>query len=274
MTEDYIDKSPLGQKTDYIEMYDAELLFPIPRESKRFELNIPSKLPFHGMDIWNAYEISWLNPQGLPQVAYGVFTFPCNSKNIIESKSLKLYLNSFNQTKFRSLETVQETIRTDLSKTSDSVVKINLFSPSDWHTTPCHDFEGICLDNLESNTDTYQPEPDFLISNEPVVEETLFSHLLRSNCPVTGQPDWASVLFRYKGKQIDREGLLKYVISFRTFYEFHEQCVERMFVDIMKHCQPEKLTVYARYTRRGGLDINPFRSNFESPPKNIRSFRQ
>ena len=274
MDPNKLEKSPLGKETQYFEIYDALLLYPIPRDSKRAELEVPENLPFHGQDVWNAYELSWLNPKGKPQVAYGVFSLPCTSKYIVESKSLKLYLNSLNQTKFASLEEVEQIIRTDLSKVSQSEVEVTLFPPSKWNTIPINEFEGECIDHADITVEKYQPDPGLLEVNEELTEETLTSNLLKSNCPVTGQPDWASIQIHYQGPKINHESLLKYLISFRNFNEFHEQCVERIFMDLSRHCNPTKLSVFAKYTRRGGLDINPFRSNFELLPQHTRNFRQ
>lgn len=266
--------SPLGEKSAYTEYYDPNLLFPIPRQAKRDEINLASPLPFSGADIWTAYELSWLNDIGKPLVAIGEFTIPCGSKYIVESKSLKLYLNSFNQQPFADTAAVQQIIANDLGKATDSNIAVRLINVHDLKTLPMTRWEGSCLDDLDIAIDCYQPNPDLLATENEAVEETVFSHLLKSNCLVTSQPDWGSVLIRYAGNKINHKSLLKYIISFRQHNEFHEQCVERIFNDILQHCQPDKLTVYARYTRRGGLDINPFRSNFEETPKNLRLLRQ
>lgn len=269
--------SPLGQPTEYRATYAPELLYPIPRQLKRDELGIAAgSLPFVGEDIWNAYEVSWLNMKGKPVVALATFRVPADSPNLIESKSFKLYLNSFNQTAFADTATVQTTLAHDLSAAAGAavLVKIEEFSgrprPSVGYPA------GVLLDNLDITCDRYQPAPELLSAvDAPVVEETLYSHLLKSNCLVTGQPDWAMVVIRYRGRPIERTGLLRYIVSFRNHNEFHEQCVERIFSDITRQCTPEALSVYARYTRRGGLDINPFRSSVESTaPDNMREIRQ
>lgn len=267
--------SPLGKETTYISEYQRDLLFPIPRKSKRDEIHVPDTLPFKGVDIWNAYELSWLNSKGKPIVALGEFILPSESPNIIESKSLKLYLNSFTNTKFASIEKVRETIQKDLSDFAGSDVTVKIISVDDCAEMEIKAFSGICLDALDIECQEYLVNPAFLHTDTHIVTETLYSNLLKSNCLVTGQPDWGSVQIHYTGQKIQHEALLKYLISFRNHNEFHEQCVERIFMDILKHCRPEKLTVYARYTRRGGLDINPFRSTEKAFPDEIlRQCRQ
>ncbi len=264
--------SQLGKTVHYKSTYDRSLLFALPRALKRAELDLNDHLPFHGVDIWNAYELSWLNDKGKPIVRLAKFTFPCDSTHIIESKSFKLYLNSFNQTRFSSAEIVKNIMQYDLSSAAGAKVRVD-FSAVDKPLTIAH-FPGICLDDLDIDIQDYQPNTHLLSTLDYTVTETVYSNLLKSNCPITHQPDWASVMIRYQGAQIDHKGLLQYIISFREHNDFHEHCVERMFSDILRVCQPEKLTVYARYTRRGGLDINPFRSNFESLGNNLRLSRQ
>ena len=266
--------SPLGKESTYSSIYSPTLLFPIPREQSRqfLENNIP--LPFHGVDIWTGYEISWLNLKGKPEIAIGNFYFPANSPNLIESKSFKLYLNSLNQTRFKSAEELKNTLKNDLSIAANSPIDIDLLFPEEFKEFKPLFFKGNCLDHLDIEIDTYEINPSFLQVSDKLVEESLYSHLLKSNCPVTGQPDWASLFIHYKGFQINHAGLLKYIISFRNHQGFHEQCVESIFYTILKKCQPTHLTVYARYTRRGGLDINPFRSNFENSPSNFPMTRQ
>ena len=223
------------------------------------EIGIHSTLPFHGIDIWNAYEISWLNTKGKPMVALGEFIIPCTSPNLIESKSFKLYLNSFNNTQFDSFAAVQALMQRDLSEAAGEAVNVKLSTLDNSKEQITLHLSGTNLDSLDINCETYQPSPFLLTTDDEEVTETLTSDLLKSNCLVTGQPDWGSVQISYSGKQINHEGLLQYIISFRHHNEFHEQCVERIFMDISKHCQPTSLSVYARYTRRGGLDINPWR---------------
>lgn len=269
-----LQESPLGQATVYLETYSPDLLYPVPRALARDKIGLPENLPFDGVDIWNAFEISWLNSKGKPEIALADFSFPCTSPNIVESKSLKLYLNSFNQTLFDSLSVVQQTIQKDLSLIIQAPVAVNLYSISDCEVKALDSFSGLCLDNLDITTQIYHVNPDFLTKGPEYVRETLYSNLLKSNCLATGQPDWGSVFIHYAGPTIDHEGLLKYIISFRNHSGFAEHCVEQIFYDILTKCQPKYLTVYARYTRRGGLDINPFRSNFEQYIPNMRQIRQ
>ncbi len=269
--------SPLGKTSAYQTQYAPDLLFPIPRQEKRNELLLTGSLPFMGVDIWNAYELSWLNMRGKPQVAIATITAPADSPNIIESKSFKLYLNSFNQTRLANTDALLALMREDLSAGFGAPVHIALTQPDQFEKLKMGELDGLLLDRLDIEVDNYSPSPALLSSvrDEAPVEETLVSHLLKSNCLVTGQPDWASVQIHYVGPQIDQEGLLRYLIGFREHNEFHEQCVERIFVDIQRQCAPQKLAVYARYTRRGGLDINPWRSNFSGPrPPNLRTARQ
>ena len=254
--------SPLGRPVAYRDTYAPELLFPIERQLKRAELGLRADaLPFVGEDLWNAWELSWLDLRGKPVVAIGRFRVPASTPRLVESKSLKLYLNAFNQQKFADVAAVRETIARDLSVAAGGrvVVEIEplLLRPQRNEGYP----EGVCLDALDIDIDTYQPTPDFLsAAGDGEVVETLYSHLLKSNCLVTGQPDWGMVVLRYRGPAIDREGLLRYIVSFREHNEFHEQCVERVFCDVLERCRPSELSVWARYTRRGGLDINPFRA--------------
>jgi len=271
------EQSPLGKTSAYQAQYAPELLFPIARQQKRDELGISGTVPFFGVDIWNAYEISWLNMRGKPQVAIATITAPSDSPNIVESKSFKLYLNSFNQTRLANTDALLALLREDLSNAFGAPVHVKLTMPEDFDKVQMGELDGLLLDRLDIDIDSYSPSPALLKANmeEAPVEETLVSHLLKSNCLVTGQPDWASVQVRYAGPQIDQEGLLRYLIGFREHNEFHEQCVERIFMDILRQCKPNKLAVYARYTRRGGLDINPWRANFSTAkPPNLRTARQ
>lgn len=273
-----ISTSPLGKNSLYISEYLPTLLHPIARKEKRDQIGIPTQLPFKGVDIWNAYEVSWLNLKGKPMVAIAQFDISCCSKNIVESKSFKLYLNSFNNTKFNSLQEVKEKFMQDLSAAIEGKININLLGDiDDLDGSVLNKFSGISLDNYDITCDTYFVNSSYLFtdSNDEIIEESLYSNLFKSNCLVTGQPDWGSIKVDYKGKKVNHEGLLRYLISFRNHNEFHEQCVERIFMDIMQRCNPETLTVEARYTRRGGLDINPIRSTHEiKPTKNIRMPRQ
>jgi 7-cyano-7-deazaguanine reductase len=253
----------LGKATEYKEIYSPELLQAVPRSMNRMELNLTTELPFSGTDRWNGYELSWLNPKGKPKVAIMRCEVPVTSPNLVESKSFKLYLNSFNQSYFDSTESVANALTKDLSFCAGEQVKITLFKPAEFPHMQITSFDALSIDDLDIEVKDYQLEPSNLTVGSEQVEETLSSDLLKSNCLITNQPDWGSVFIRYQGQQINHEGLLRYLISFRQHNEFHEQCVERIFCDIMTQCKPNKLSVYARYTRRGGLDINPFRSNFE-----------
>jgi 7-cyano-7-deazaguanine reductase len=274
MDQSVLQHTPLGKKVDYSASYSPELLSPVPRVVARQTLQITEPRPFRGVDIWNAYELSWLNPQGKPQIAMAEFWVPDSSTYIFESKSLKLYLNSFSRTSFASVDKVKETLQKDLSQVTKGEVTVKLILPELFSRQKMSEFSGQCLDHLNTNITSYQINPDFLTTAHVHATEAVYSHLFRSNCPITQQPDWASIWIQYQGKKIQHEGLLKYIISFRENNEFHEHCAERIFMDIMRRCEPKKLTVYMRFTRRGGIDINPFRSNFKDYPKNIRTFQQ
>lgn len=267
----------LGQGTEYKDQYDASLLQPVPRSLNRDDLSLGETLPFTGYDIWTLYELSWLNSKGLPQVAIGEVRLPATSPNLIESKSFKLYLNSFNQTKFASWQEVADILQKDLTQCAGEDVDVTIQPISDFDDQPIANFFGECIDDQDIEITDYEFDPAYLEGavSEESVTEILHSHLLKSNCLITSQPDWGSVRISYTGKKIDREKLLRYLISFRNHNEFHEQCVERIFTDIMHYCKPELLTVYARYTRRGGLDINPYRTNMgKTPSDNFRLARQ
>ena len=276
------EQSQLGKASAYTDQYDPTLLFPIPRAGKRAEIGIADVPPFFGADLWTAFEVSWLNLRGKPQVALVHFTIPCESPNIVESKSFKLYLNSFNNTRFGDASEVQARLRADISEAvwrgaPPATVGVKLIAPELFDQEPVHELDGLSLDRLDVECTRYQPAPDLLKAqfDEAPVTEVLTSNLLKSNCLVTGQPDWGSVQIRYTGPQIDQEGLLQYIVSFRNHNEFHEQCVERIFMDLWTHCKPIKLMVYARYTRRGGLDINPWRTSHpHALPANVRTARQ
>ena len=277
------EQSQLGKNSAYVDQYDASLLFPIPRAVKREELGIVGSPIFFGADLWTAFELSWLNLKGKPQVAIAHITVPAESTHIIESKSLKLYFNSFNASRFVDVQAVRDCMRDDLDTALWHGGKIlarcgvKIILPEEFDQEPVHELDGLNLDRMDIECTHYQPAPELLKTqqDEAPVTETFVSHLLKSNCLVTGQPDWGSVQISYSGDQIDQAGLLHYIVSFRNHNEFHEQCVERIFMDIWTRCKPLKLSVYARYTRRGGLDINPWRTSYpQSPPKNIRTARQ
>ena len=278
------EQSQLGKSSAYVDHYDASLLFPLARSDKRAEIGALTNAPFFGADMWTAFELSWLNPRGKPQVAIAHVTVPCETPHIIESKSFKLYLGSFTNTAFDDVAAVQARLRADLNEAlwrgapaMRSGVGVKILLPEMFDREPIHEMDGLSLDRLDIECTRYTPAPDLLRANheEQPVTEVLTSNLLKSNCLVTGQPDWGRVQIAYSGPQIDQEGLLQYLVSFRNHNEFHEQCVERIFMDIRAHCQPMKLAVYARYTRRGGLDINPFRTSYpQALPKNVRTARQ
>ena len=265
----------LGKHSEYPDEYDAGLLTPIPRSLGRKALELIGDLPFSGADLWTGYELSWLDGNGKPQVAVAEFTVPASSAALIESKSFKLYLNSYNQTSFERWSDVSQRLENDLSECAGGPVLVQLFTLANYQKQGVQELPGNCIDNLDVTIDCYQPEPALLdVTDGGEVSETLHSHLLKTNCPVTGQPDWASVMVRYRGRQISQQGLLKYIVSFRQHQDFHEQCVERIFTDILSRCGPEELDVYARYTRRGGLDINPWRSTSTAVPGSFRLVRQ
>jgi 7-cyano-7-deazaguanine reductase len=283
MTQNTPEQSQLGQASAYVDQYDAGLLFPLPRETKRREIGITGSVPFLGADLWTAFELSWLNPRGKPQVALAHITVPCESTHIVESKSFKLYLNSFNNSSFASADAVRDRIRSDVSTAIwhggpvQSSAGVKLLLPEQLEREKVQELAGLSIDRLDVECTRYQPAPELLNAafDEKPVDEVLVSHLLKSNCLVTGQPDWGSVQISYSGPQIDQAGLLQYIVSFRNHNEFHEQCVERIYMDVLARCKPTKLAVYARYTRRGGLDINPWRTSHpQSPPANVRTARQ
>ena len=269
--------SPLGKSSAYIATYSPQLLFPIPRAPKWAELGLTADtLPYRGVDIWNCYELSWLLPSGKPVVAIGEFVIPADSPNIIESKSFKLYLNSLNQTAFSTSEALLEVMRKDLSAVAGKPVEVRLRTLKEVEVEGVASLPGRCIDELDVAIDHYDsPRADLLRCDAgKQVEECLYSHLLKSNCPVTGQPDWGTVVVEYRGAALDPASLLSYLVSFRQHADFHEQCVERIFLDLQRLLHPEKLTVHARYVRRGGLDINPYRSTEAISPNNGRLVRQ
>ncbi|GHC03563.1 NADPH-dependent 7-cyano-7-deazaguanine reductase QueF [Thermomonas carbonis] len=267
-----IDHSPLGREVAYPRHYDASLLYPIPRRLGREAIGVAAPLPFIGHDRWNAYELSWLDAGGKPRVATATLQVPADSPHLVESKSLKLYLNSFNASRFTDAEAVRARIEADLTEAAGAPVAMIFGLP------PFEDaIDGESIDGLDIAIDAYDaPDAALLVADAAeVVEETLASALLKSNCPVTGQPDWADVTLRYRGPRIDRAGLLRYLVGFRDHAEFHEQCVERIFVDVLARCAPQWLSVEARYTRRGGLDINPWRASAGiAAPVALRTLRQ
>ncbi|WP_134635881.1 NADPH-dependent 7-cyano-7-deazaguanine reductase QueF [Pseudomonas aeruginosa] len=269
--------SPLGKTSEYVSSYTPSLLFPISRTAKWAELGLSAEtLPYRGVDIWNCYELSWLTPAGKPVVAIGEFSIPADSPNIIESKSFKLYLNSLNQSAFDSREALRAVLQKDLSAAAGAPVGVRLSSLDEVAEEGIGRLPGRCIDELDIAVDGYeQPRPELLRCDAGrIVEEQLYSHLLKSNCPVTGQPDWGTLVVDYRGPALDPASLLAYLVSFRQHQDFHEQCVERIFLDLQRLLQPQALSVYARYVRRGGLDINPYRSLAEVAPDNRRLVRQ
>ena len=289
------EQSQLGKATAYPDQYAPQTLFPIARQPQRSELGMTAgtALPFTGADLWTGYELSWLNPRGKPQVALVQVAVPCETPCIVESKSFKLYLNSFSNSRFASADEVRQRIAADVGAAvwqpvasvsqqapggaPPPTVGVRLVLPEQFAAQAMQELEGLSLDRLDVECSDYQPAPHWLRADtaEAAVTETLTSHLLRSNCPVTHQPDWGDIQISYSGAPIDQEGLLRYIVSLRNHNGFHEHCVERIFMDILRHCRPSRLTVYARYTRRGGLDINPLRTNHPGPlPPNVRTARQ
>ena len=277
------EQSPLGRASPYADQYDPSLLFPLPRAPKRAEIGVGEQPIFLGADLWTAYELSWLNLRGKPQVAIAHLTVPAESTHIVESKSFKLYLNSFNNTRFATADAVRDRLRADVGaavwhgRPVGSGVSVRLVLPAAFELEPIHELDGLSLDRLDIECTRYEPAPDLLTAafEEQPVAEVLTSNLLKSNCLVTGQPDWGSVRIEYSGPQIEQGGLLEYLVSFRNHNEFHEQCVERIFMDLWTRCRPTKLSVYARYTRRGGLDISPWRTSHPGPvPQAVRTARQ
>jgi 7-cyano-7-deazaguanine reductase len=281
------EQSQLGKSSAYVDQYDPSLLFPIARQTKRDEMGITSTLPFMGADLWTAYELSWLNSRGKPQVAIAQITIPCESPCIAESKSVKLYFNSFNNTRFEGIDhgaaQVREAIALDLGAATSGMprgerrVGVKLITTDLFANEKMQELGGTQLDRLDVECTHYTPAPELLSArvDEQPVTESLVSHLLKSNCLVTNQPDWGSVQINYSGPQIDQAGLLKYIVSFRNHNEFHEQCVERIYMDVWQRCKPTTLSVFARYTRRGGVDINPFRTSHpQAIPASHRNARQ
>ena len=271
------EQSELGKKSAYITYYDANLLFPIARKLNRDKIGIKGALPFFGLDYWNHYEVSWLNSKGKPIVALAEIIYPCDSENIIESKSMKLYFNSFNNTCINNVTELERTIQNDIETRIKLPVQIRIIPVADFGTqTLQQGFEGTCIDDLDIECSEYQLNPTLLTTDATVVTEQLHSNLMKSNCLVTNQPDWGSVLISYHGPKIAKASLLRYIVSYRNTNEFSETCIERMFIDIMQHCKPRELTVYGRFTRRGGIDINPIRSTQKITPDvlNKRHCRQ
>jgi 7-cyano-7-deazaguanine reductase len=268
--------APLGHATSYPDAYTPALLFAVPRAPQRAALGIGATLPFTGADLWTAYELTWLDVRGKPQVAMATLTVPAQSPSIVESKSMKLYLGSFAQTRFANPGEVTASITHDLSAAAGAPVSVVLDLPARFAGTRLGPLEGIDLDALDVSCDAYDVDAGLLsAASSGRVAETLVTALFRSMCPVTGQPDIGSVQIAYEGPPIDRPSLLRYLVSYRCHAGFHEHCVERIFVDVKARCRAERLSVHARFLRRGGLDINPFRTDSGAPlPDNLRTARQ
>lgn len=268
---------PLGKRTPYPKEYTPSVLAGIPRDEGRAALGLTGALPFTGVDLWNAHELSWLDPKGKPVVATAELWIPATSPRMVESKSLKLYLDSLNGTRHESANALGRVITTDVQHVVGAELEVRIELAGKGEPPQADTPAGICLDDVDVAIDAYEVDPALLEGCADAgteVEETLYSHLLKSNCPVTGQPDWATVLVRYHGGRIDRAALVRYIVSYRNHEAFHEQCVERIFTDLRRYCAPRALTVLARYNRRGGIDINPYRSDFETLTDNVRAWRQ
>jgi 7-cyano-7-deazaguanine reductase len=268
-------ENALGKPVPYPSAYAPEVLFPIARSKSRRRLGLTAPLPFTGFDVWNAWELGWLAESGCPEVADLELRVPADSPYLVESKSLKLYLNSFAMSRFASPDSVAAIIRTDLEALTGAAVQVSLRRPAEPPLPVLERLPGHCIDAADVVCSAYDVDASVLMA-EPAdhAAESLHTHLLRSLCPVTGQPDSGSVLVTYRGPRIDSASLLRYVVSFRQHQDFHEACVERMFADISARCRPQSLTVYARYQRRGGIDINPYRSTEPGTPPNLRLWRQ
>jgi 7-cyano-7-deazaguanine reductase len=268
-------KNPLGQATTYPDKYSPDLLYAIARIDQRSALGIESNPPFSGIDIWNAWDLTWLDNAGKPVAATAEIRIPADSVNLVESKSLKLYLGSFAMSRFGSASDLAAAVKRDLATCTGADAYVVIRPPTSSDAGLVSRLPGDCIDGLAATCNDYEVNADLLSADEQtLVAEDLHSDLLRSLCPVTGQPDIGSVMISYRGPRIDRRSLLRYIVSYRQHQDFHEACAERMFMDIRERCGAEQLTVYARYQRRGGIDINPFRSNFETLTRNARLWRQ
>jgi 7-cyano-7-deazaguanine reductase len=277
VSQDDFSDTQLGKASAAVSQYTPSLLFPIARSRLRENLPFPpGELPFEGVDLWTAWELTWLDRDGKPEVGVLQVHVPCDSRAIVESKSLKLYLGSFAQTPFASAYDVVRTLESDISVTVGAPVVVDLLSLAQATQAGIAGLTGDSLDGIRIASPVYHPDPSLLerIETGRMVTETVHTHLFRSLCPVTGQPDMASVQISYTGPRIEHEDLLRYLVSYREHQGFHEHCVERIFLDLMEHCRPRELTVYARFLRRGGIDINPFRSTAKGSPVTTRLVRQ
>ena len=270
-----ITDSNLGQDTQYPEQYDPTLLFPIARAETRQGSPAEKTPAWIGGDIWTAFEVSWLDSKGKPIVAIASFEFPQTNHYLIESKSFKLYLNSFNQSEFDRVDEVATHFKQDLSKASGGTVNVEIKLSHEWNDCQVINIPGASVDELDVDIDTYEPNAALLqlkdgAGNDAEQVNILYSNLLKSKCPVTNQPDWGTVIIAYKGKTIDPAAFLKYIVSYRLHNGFHELCVEEIYCDLLTQCAPDKLFVMARYTRRGGLDINPWRASDEEIIESVK----
>lgn len=276
---------PLGESSQYAEGYSPKRLFPMPRAEGRSAVGLRGALDWYGQDVWTGYEFSWLNERGKPEVAVMRLTVAAESSHIVESKSMKLYLNGYAQTRFDSTSKVRDRLAEDLSHAFGGAVAVELVALAE-PSLGVSELAGYCLDELDVEITDYQRNPDLLVlaatqgaketkeTKETPVTQVLTTHLFRSLCPVTAQPDWASVIVSYSGAAIDQAGLLKYLVSYRQHQAFHETTVERIYADIWERCQPERLSVSGRFLRRGGLDISPTRSSESQPMDMSRLSRQ
>ena len=271
-----MNKHLLGIHTAYPEKYSPEILFPISRKESREKIGIKNQMPFNGLDIWNAWEFSWLGKNGIPRVGKITIKIPADSENIVESKSLKLYLSSFTMVQHNSLSELTQLIKNDLDVITQSSIRIDIETNVNAGSLNPKPLPGLCIDKkLKEFSEKKSPEPQLLrVCGKKNINEILHSHLLKSNCPITNQPDTGSLLIQYQGKQIESSTLLRYILSFRQHNDFHESCVEKIFVDIKEFCKTESLAVQAFYSRRGGIDINPFRSDAKIKAADIRTWRQ
>lgn len=258
----------LGQSTSYPKTYAPDMLYPIPRALGRANLALPADALSIGMDWWQVFEMSWLNLHGISQVAMARLAIPATSDYIVESKSLKLYFNSLNFTEFDNQQAVKATVEKDLSACLKTDVTLEIFEVNIANSLPISAPQGDCIDNALDSSDkkiaiVSNVNPSSLtVAHQGASDsqlQILHSHLLRSNCPVTNQPDWGTLEIQIDSQPIDRAGLLEYILSFRQHNGFHEQCVEQIFSDLTQVFAPKTLMVRAWYTRRGGIDINPCR---------------
>ena len=266
----------LGKKTAYVFKYNPQILTPISRMLGRSNLSNANKFIAKGFDLWNCYEFSWLNDKNKPQARILEFYVKADSKNIVESKSMKLYLNSFSNTVFVDEHQVVKCLVRDLNTVTESLVVVKVKNLQEFHQQSLFCFQEICLDDLDVTITDFKVDKELLKKDisQQTVKETLYTDLFKSNCLITKQPDWASVKIDYIGPKIDHQSLFKYLMSYRDQDGFHEHCVEHIFCDLYDLLRPEQLTVYARYTRRGGIDINPIRSTLDLNTTEINNFRQ